>query len=493
VLEDLQDAVLAIGRGAADGQVLYANNRASALFGYEPGGVVGLKIQDLVPHWSGVVAAPDADASTSVTIGAARTLVGCRRDHSVFPVNMQLASHLDPAMPFVMAVACDISEPSLFSQLRARMQRSVAQVSQVHSQLLAAIDSDGGCFPASGGSLGALLRGVLDGNFDARVHDRRKEAAARTEQVRGPDGEVRHLSGDNAAQEFPLRETLARLRAQFGPMAASKSISFKVPDSDEIVRCDPTLFNVALVHLVGRAVDTTQEGFVQVAIHNSDEVLSIEIADSGSGVSSAELQSGVRPLDAPNRRAGDHQSALTPAIPLARFICQLLGARITVDSRPGDGTTVTMDLARGAIARQEVEHKEARTLVGETAVGKYKVLHIEDDPDVVRSMRMLLRLEGYDVVAAASGDEAMSQVSGNGFCPDVILCDYHLLQGPRGDMVMAELAPLLARRTPTIMLTGDVLDEHLIGAQRVSDRVLSKPVDAGVLLQEITSLLRSRN
>ena len=44
-------------------------------------------------------------------------------------------------------------------------------------------------------------------------------------------------------------------------------------------------------------------------------------------------------------------------------------------------------------------------------------------------MAMLLRLEGYDVVSAASRDEALRHIEVHGLRPALILCDYQLPMG----------------------------------------------------------------
>jgi two-component system CheB/CheR fusion protein len=104
-------------------------------------------------------------------------------------------------------------------------------------------------------------------------------------------------------------------------------------------------------------------------------------------------------------------------------------------------------------------------------------------------MAMLLRLEGYDVVSAASRDEALHHVTIEGLRPDLILCDYQLPLGITGDEIIAEIATLLHAKPPTIMLTGDISDRHVAQARKIADRILPKPVDINLLLREIETLL----
>ena len=120
-----------------------------------------------------------------------------------------------------------------------------------------------------------------------------------------------------------------------------------------------------------------------------------------------------------------------------------------------------------------------------------KVLHIEDDLSVVRCIERVLRASGFEVVSAATREEAMQHLEVHGFRPDVILTDYQLEVGVTGDVIVAEIAARLQYRPPTIMLTG-VASQQVAGAKSFADRTLAKPVDIDVLLREIENLLRER-
>jgi CheY-like chemotaxis protein len=121
-------------------------------------------------------------------------------------------------------------------------------------------------------------------------------------------------------------------------------------------------------------------------------------------------------------------------------------------------------------------------------VGGIKVLHIEDDPSVARSMARLLRLQGYEVASAATRDEVIHHLKINGLRPDLILTDSQLCMGLTGDELVAEVATLLQFKPPTIMLTSDT-SAHAGQAKSIADRILPKPVDVSALLSEIEDLV----
>jgi DNA-binding response OmpR family regulator len=120
-----------------------------------------------------------------------------------------------------------------------------------------------------------------------------------------------------------------------------------------------------------------------------------------------------------------------------------------------------------------------------------KVLHIEDDAGVARSIARILRANGFEVASAASRDEALQQLELHGFRPDLILTDFQLENGVKGDAVVAEIASRLQFKPPIIMLTGTA-GREAADSKSFADRTLAKPVDIDVLLTEIENLLRER-
>jgi PAS domain S-box-containing protein len=120
--------------------------------------------------------------------------------------------------------------------------------------------------------------------------------------------------------------------------------------------------------------------------------------------------------------------------------------------------------------------------------GPIKVLHIEDDPSVARSMARVLRLEGYEVASAATRNEALQHLEVHGLRPDLILTDSQLRNGFTSDQIVAEIAARLLFKPPTIMLTG-AGNQHVSQCRSFADRILAKPVDIKVLLREIECLV----
>jgi CheY-like chemotaxis protein len=154
--------------------------------------------------------------------------------------------------------------------------------------------------------------------------------------------------------------------------------------------------------------------------------------------------------------------------------------------------TRVMDKTLADIKRMEAgiaEEREPPLVMTEPRIEEgIKVLHIEDDPSVARSMARLLGLRGYKVVSAATRDEVMRHLEVNGLRPDLILTDSQLALGVTGEELVKEVATRLQFKPPTILLTSDT-GANGERAKAIADRILPKPVDVNTLLREIGDLL----
>jgi PAS domain S-box-containing protein len=131
LFESVPDALLVMGR---DGSIVFANRHAERLFGYEPGKLVGLAIEALVPERyrrgheqlrSGFSAAP-----TARPMGSGRELVALRNDGHEFPVEIAIGpTHGGDA---VIAIVRDINETVL---TRLDLERSLAEVATLKNRL----------------------------------------------------------------------------------------------------------------------------------------------------------------------------------------------------------------------------------------------------------------------------------------------------------------------------------------------------------------------
>lgn len=120
-------------------------------------------------------------------------------------------------------------------------------------------------------------------------------------------------------------------------------------------------------------------------------------------------------------------------------------------------------------------------------VARRRVLVVDDDPDIAEVLRMRLAHEGFDVVLAASGTEAVERMSDAP--PDALVIDVNLpgMGGHQVAFTMREMFP----RVPILMITAS----HDPRAREAGvfyagiDAFIRKPFDPADLVARLRTLL----
>src|SRR5215207_6444607 len=102
--------------------------------------------------------------------------------------------------------------------------------------------------------------------------------------------------------------------------------------------------------------------------------------------------------------------------------------------------TSSATLARGSVLGWSGTTRaegSARTMTAERETAA-TILVVDDEPMVVEVVERYLRREGYAVVAATTGDQALAAARAPGRTPDLIILDV-MLPGLRGDEVCRRL------------------------------------------------------
>jgi len=127
-----------------------------------------------------------------------------------------------------------------------------------------------------------------------------------------------------------------------------------------------------------------------------------------------------------------------------------------------------------------------------------KILVIEDDVDMVTAIRMPLEANGYEVLAAATGEEGLQKVKDVG--PDLVILDVMMETTTAGFQVSLKLRDpdenseyAAYRHIPILMLTAIHTTTSLrFGPDEAYlpvDDFVDKPIDPDVLLEKVRALI----
>jgi two-component system, OmpR family, response regulator MprA len=118
-----------------------------------------------------------------------------------------------------------------------------------------------------------------------------------------------------------------------------------------------------------------------------------------------------------------------------------------------------------------------------------RILVVDDEPAVREALRRSLAFEGYQVVLACDGLDALDQVASD--APDVVVLDVLM---PRMDgLTTARRLRAAGSTVPVLMLTArDTVGDRVSGLDAGADDYLVKPFELDELLARVRALLRRR-
>lgn len=289
-------------------------------------------------------------------------------------------------------------------------------------------------------------------------------------------------------EEIDLAALVADLAGASQPLADRNGNRLVVerPAGLGSMRADQTRLRQIILNLLSNACKFTEGGTVTLAVARDAEEgwVRFRVSDTGIGMTRDQLgrlfQEFTQADSSTTRKYGGTGLGLA----ISQRLAALMGGTIAVESEPGVGTSFTVRLPAGAAAGADAIPGSPPAPVGAVAAipdaartVDDRVLVVDDDATVRDLMRRFLGREGFDVVTAESGAEALSAVRAQR--PSVITLDV-LMPDMDGWSVLQELKadPELAG-IPVIMVT--IVDEKHKGIALGASDYLNKPIDRGRL------------
>lgn len=285
-------------------------------------------------------------------------------------------------------------------------------------------------------------------------------------------------------QAVPLRRLFGALADEFQPLVAEKGLELRIVSSSLSVWSDPVLLESILRNLLSNAVRYTEKGHIVMGCRRRGDKVSIEVADSGIGIPEHLTDQVFEEYFQVGNRERDRSKGLGLGLSIVKREAKLLEHTLNIHSRLGKGTSCSL-LTERAPDAQGKDMTLVRAAAEELSLAGYTILVIEDEKDIRSAMAGLLEQYGCRAFVVESGDDACALLEAEGAVPDVIVSDLRLRDGQTGMDAVAMVRSLSQKNIPAILVTGDTAAEPLGSARQQGLRLLHKPVDADLLLDEL--------
>ena len=274
--------------------------------------------------------------------------------------------------------------------------------------------------------------------------------------------------------DLSVQDLFRALDAEFALTARARGLELRVRPSQAVVRSDVKLLRRVLQNFVANAIRYTLQGGVLIGCRRRGELLRIEVRDTGPGIAGDQLGRIFEEFyRAPAAKAGDAAAGkgFGLGLAIADRIARRLGHRLIVQSTPGRGSMFALEVPLGAVARHAARPVRQLRAVGSLA--GVRALVIDNDAAVLRAMGVLLESWQCEVRAAVSEQELPALA---GWCPDVLIADFHLDDGVTGVAVAARVRAEAGAELPLIVITADGTDSTREAVEAAGGVCLRKPV-----------------
>lgn len=121
-----------------------------------------------------------------------------------------------------------------------------------------------------------------------------------------------------------------------------------------------------------------------------------------------------------------------------------------------------------------------------------KILIVDDEKDIVETLKFLLESEGLNCITAYDGEEALNKAKTEN--PDLVILDV-MLPKINGYKVCRLLKfDIKYKKIPILMVTARSQDEDkVIGEETGADEYITKPFDIEELVATVKKYLNSSN
>jgi PAS domain S-box-containing protein len=282
-------------------------------------------------------------------------------------------------------------------------------------------------------------------------------------------------------EDVDIRALIGEVEAIIRPLVAKNNNQLTVACSPDIgwMRSDRTKVKQSLLNLLSNSSKFTTDGRLalevsRIATQDGSSVR-FRVSDTGIGMTPTQVAKLFQAFIQADTTTTKQFGGTGLGLAITKHFCVVLGGDVTVESELGKGSCFTITLPDRA---SPIAETPMPARVSDVASGASTVLVVDDDPAALDLLNIMLSKEGYRVVVARTGEEALEQARLHR--PQAITLDIMM---PRRDG-WAVLATLKAdpelRDIPVVVVT--VLKDRGLAFTLGASELMTKPVDRAGLV-----------
>ncbi len=320
------------------------------------------------------------------------------------------------------------------------------------------------------------ILGIISGNLrlierdsgeDVKLGDRARVAMSAVERAARLTGKLLGFTHDKPYQPelVDINEAIGEMRSLIErSVTPNVSIEYRLAEQPLFAIIDQGDLETAVINLVLNARDAMPAGggiTIETATGGGTSPVR-SVGEPGSAIGAVEIRvrdrgTGIDPtivdrIFEPFFTTKPLGKGTGLGLAMVHGFCTRSGGHATVDSNPGDGTTIALSLPRAeppapsSTGEQSSDGNRSPTIELPAARG-HRVLAVDDEVELLDLVASALRDEGFDVLTAHSGAEAL-EVLEREAPPEILFTDILMPGGMDGH----HLAALALARVPGLRI-----------------------------------------
>jgi signal transduction histidine kinase/DNA-binding response OmpR family regulator/HAMP domain-containing protein len=268
---------------------------------------------------------------------------------------------------------------------------------------------------------------------------------------------------------FETQNAVNRAIDTVWPIAQQKGLKLDVNiEKAPSMESDEDKVNQILLNLLSNAVKFTEQGSITVDVATNDKRILFTVRDTGIGIAPEDLPhifDEFRQVDGSVTRRHEGTGL---GLAISQKLAMLLGGKISVESIEGEGSTFSLELPlRISPSADQIKETSSLPNTGRPLMlkdkpvhpaekdGKIHILLVEDNEIAALQVRTALEENGYAVIVASDGEEALESV--RRAVPDGIVLDL-MMPGIDGFQVLETIRSTpRTKNLPVLVLTAKEL------------------------------------